>query len=164
MPDTFPYGSSGVGNIVGRRITNLPAAGAISGSEIIPGVQEGATVKMTAAQFIQAALLAMTAQRTVTAAGPVTVAVDDFQVLLNKTVGEATTVTLPNAATVVAQGYNYGPKTIKDLKGDAQTNNITIVVDGGGTIDGQASLGIFGNYGSAQLWPLENGTGYYVSW
>lgn len=152
------------GNLAPKRIPDLPAAGTLTGAEFIPGIQNGLTVRMTATQFINAVLLSVTAQRTVTAAGPVTVLVSDFQVLLNKTVGEATVVNLPSAALVVSGAYNYAPKIIKDLKGDAGTNNITLTPAVGETIDGQATMPMGGNYASATLWPLANGTGWFVAW
>lgn len=70
--------------------------------------------------------------RVVTAAGAVTVTATDETVIVNKTVGAATTVNLPAGVT----GRTY---TIKDGKGDANVNNITIT-PAAGNIDGAATL------------------------
>lgn len=71
--------------------------------------------------------------RTHTAAGAVTVAKTDYQVVVNKASGEATTVNLPASP---AQGQTH---VIKDGKRDAHTNPITIT-PASGTIDGAASF------------------------
>lgn len=68
-------------------------------------------------------------RRVVTAAGAITVASTDDIIFVKKTVGEATTVNINVALTA---------KTfwIKDAKGDAAVNNITISPSSG-TIDGE---------------------------
>lgn len=88
------------------------------------------------------------ALRVVTAAGAVTVSATDDVVVVNKTVGAATTVNLPAGVT----GRRY---TIKDGKGDAAANNITIT-PAAGNIDGAATLVINTNYGRATV--AYNGT------
>ena len=88
------------------------------------------------------------AVRVVTAAGAVTVAATDDVVVVNKTVGAATVANLPAGVT----GRRF---VIKDGKGDAATNNITIT-PAAGTIDGAATLVINANYGQATL--VYNGT------
>lgn len=74
----------------------------------------------------------LTQTRTVTAAGAVTVTIADYTVYINKTVGAATTVNLPASP---ATGLEF---RFKDLKGDANTNNITLT-PAAGTIDGAAT-------------------------
>jgi hypothetical protein len=77
---------------------------------------------------------------------------------VNKTVGGATQVTLTAHA---KSGYFA---FVKDGKGDAATNNITIVPDGSTnntTIDGAANLVINTNYGSVSLY--HNGTEWSVT-
>jgi hypothetical protein len=85
------------------------------------------------------------AVRVITAAGAITVATTDYIICVNKTVGAATTVNLPASPSV---GDQY---VIKDCKGDANTNNITVTPNAG-NIDGAAtyvmtlarqSIGIF---------------------
>jgi hypothetical protein len=83
--------------------------------------------------------------RVVTAAGAITVATTDYIICVKKTVGAATTVNLPASPSA---GDQY---VIKDCKGDANTNNITVTPNAG-NIDGAAtyvitiprqSIGIF---------------------
>lgn len=97
-------------------------------------------------------------QREVIAAGVVTIDAEDADdILINKTVGAATTVNLPLSAS------RTKPVKIIDGKGDASTNNITIVPQTGekiyGTVDYQPI--IRGNGGSLQLTPKADGTGWY---
>lgn len=96
--------------------------------------------------------------RTVTAAGAVTITADDADhVLINKTVAAATTVNLPLSAS------RTRAVRIVDDKGDANTNNITIVPQSGekifGIVDYQAIID--GNGGSLVLTPKSDGTGWY---
>jgi hypothetical protein len=86
--------------------------------------------------------------RVVTAAGAVTVAATDETIVVNKTVGAATVVNLP--AGVLGRRY-----TIKDGKGDAAANNITIT-PAAGNIDGAGTSVINTNYGRATV--AYNGT------
>lgn len=98
--------------------------------------------------------------REITAAGAVAVAVGDEIILLNKTVGAATNVNFPAAASYTGSGL-----TIKDIKGDAGTNNITPVFDGAETCDGLsgASFVIDINYGEQGVFrPLPSGSGWYI--
>ena len=77
----------------------------------------------------------------------------DTRILVNKTVGGATTVAL-----LAASSY-FQPVLIKDLKGDAATNNITVTYSG--TYDGVASpLTISTNYGWIWMNPLASGNWY----
>jgi hypothetical protein len=88
------------------------------------------------------------AYREVTAAGAVTIDVVDRIVGINKTVGAATAVTAPLAADRAEL-----PLTIKDIKGDADTNNITITFTGGELCDGLSSILISNPYGWVTLYP-----------
>jgi hypothetical protein len=89
--------------------------------------------------------------RVVTAAGGVTIGANDSYVALNKTIGEATAVTLGAASS------KSGAVTIKDRKGDANTNNITITRDGSDTIDGATTYVIDFDYGAVTLTPHATG-------
>ena len=71
--------------------------------------------------------------RVVTAAGAITVTTSDYIICVNKTSGAATTVNLPSSP---ATGDIY---IVKDCKGDASTNNITLTPSSG-NIDGAASF------------------------
>jgi len=88
--------------------------------------------------------------RVVTAAGAVAVnASSDHIVIVNKTVGAATTVNLPASPSTGLE------MIIKDGKGDAAANNIT-VTPAAGNIDGAGTYVINTNYGVVQL--VYNGT------
>lgn len=95
-------------------------------------------------------------ERVVTDAGPVTVASSDADIILiKKTVGEATPVTLPDPATAEK------PVRIVDRKYDAATNNITITSDGvSKTIMGGSQYVIDADGGSILLTPLSDGSGW----
>jgi len=71
----------------------------------------------------------------------------DFIVAVTNTAA-ARTVSLPQAsAAIVGEPY-----LVKDESGAAGTNNITVNVTGGGTIDGAASKVINTNYGSLRFY------------
>lgn len=80
--------------------------------------------------------------RIITAAGAVTMTSADGIVELNKTVGAATAVTVP-ASPIVGQ-----IQVVKDGKGDAGTNNITL----SGTYDGVGGYVITTNYGAVSFY------------
>ena len=90
--------------------------------------------------------------RVVTAAGAVTVSATDSIVVVNKTVGAATTVNLPAGVT----GRVY---TIKDGAGDALLNNITLTPVAG-TIDGASTYPMNLNYQAVTV--VYNGTEWNV--
>lgn len=91
--------------------------------------------------------------RVVTAAGNFTIGYEDVLVV-NKSSGAATTVNLPKG------GQLNRAVIIKDGKGDAGSNNITIDGDGSETIDGATTLVISTNYQAKML--LWNGTQWNV--
>lgn len=91
--------------------------------------------------------------RVVTTAGAITVTTDDYVVICNKTSGAATTVNLP-ASPSVGDAY-----VIKDGKGDAATNNLTLTPDSE-TIDGAADFVVSVNYASITL--VFNGTEWNI--
>ncbi|WP_315804029.1 hypothetical protein [Bradyrhizobium sp. SZCCHNS3002] len=103
--------------------------------------------------------IASRTQRVVTAAGAVTVdAADADDIIIKKTVGEATSVTMPSALLTPKK-----PKKIIDGKGDANTNNIVISVASGDTLMSvlNGSYTIDGNGGMVELTPLPDGSGWY---
>lgn len=101
--------------------------------------------------------------RVVTAAGDVTVGATDIVILLDKTVGAATNINLPPS------GSRSASVSVKDIKGDAHTNNITFVPAAGETIDGFSAAAAAANgtalidinYGKKTVCPLSSG-GWYV--
>jgi hypothetical protein len=77
----------------------------------------------------------------------------DTRILVNKTVGSATAVNLLSAASY------FQPVLVKDLKGDADANPIT--VNFSGTYDGIASpLTINTQFGFIWFYPLASGNWY----
>jgi hypothetical protein len=102
--------------------------------------------------------------RIITTIGAQNVLPTDVVLLFQKTALGASTVNLPASAS--RQG---APVTIKDLTGDANTNNITIVPFAGETIDGFSAAAAAANgvavlsvdFGAIQLYPLTSG-GWYV--
>lgn len=129
-----------------------PAWGASTGTSV---GTSGATVGLLNANNTYSGVSTFTgsiarAIRTITGAGDVTVsATTDYFLCVNKTVGAATAVNLPATP---ATGLTY---VIKDCKGDATTNNITIT-PAAGNIDGAATLVIVANSISKQV--IYNGT------
>lgn len=85
-----------------------------------------------------------TRSRVVIAAGAVTVANTDYIIAIKKTVGAATTVNLMTTPATATQ------IVIKDAKGDAAANNITIT-PAAGNIDGAGTYVINTNFGSAWI-------------
>lgn len=107
---------------------------------------------LTVTEVTTFASTAATTVRVVTASGAVTITTADNVVVLNKTVGAATTVTLPAGAL----GLRY---TVKDGKGDADTNPITLT-PAAGTIDGQSTQIINVPYGALTV--VYNGTEWNI--
>lgn len=89
--------------------------------------------------------------------GDVTVQNADGLIKINKTIGAATSVTLPLASLKV------GPVKVVDWKGDAGTNNITIICSGSDKFNGNlSSWKIAADGGSIVFTPLKDGTGYAI--
>lgn len=90
-------------------------------------------------------------------AGDCTVLANDGLIIINKTVGAATAVTLP------ASALKVGKVKIVDFKGDAGTNNITVTPDGTEKFNGaQATWTISGDGASVVFDPIPSGLGYAV--
>lgn len=92
-----------------------------------------------------------------TGIGNVNVATTDGLIIINKTVGAATTVTLPLSSSKV------GPVKIVDWKGDSATNNITVALSGSDKLNGGLTTWIIAaNGASAVFHPISDGSGYAV--
>lgn len=128
---------------------------------VVLDLSSGKYNTITAAALIAAGT---STYRLVTAAGDVTILSSDVTILLNKTVGAATNIVLPTSAS-----RNGLPVTVKDYKGDANTNNITFVPNGTETIDGFSPAAAIANgvalidinTGKKTLFPLTSG-GWYT--
>lgn len=95
--------------------------------------------------------------REVTSGATVDVSSSEAGVGINKTVGSSTIVNLPASASRLGK-----PTVVVDIKGDAATNNITIVPTGIETVAGATSETIANNFGARELVPLPGGAGYYL--
>lgn len=82
--------------------------------------------------------------------------VNESIVFVNKTVGAATTIALP-ASQAVASPSGRRRVIVVDGKGDAASNNITVVPAGTDTINGGASLAVSINYGEAHFTDIGGG-------
>lgn len=81
---------------------------------------------------------------------------NDGLIIINKTVGAATTVTLPSSATKV------GKVKIVDFAGDASTNNITVTPDGSETFNGGATSWVISGDGASVVFDPIPGLGYAI--
>lgn len=95
--------------------------------------------------------------RVITAAGAVTVGNNDMLIAMNKTVGAATSITLPLSSA------KSGQVRIVDFKGDAGTNNITVNASGSDKFNGNLSSWTIANDGGSILLSPLSGVGYAVS-
>ena len=91
----------------------------------------------------------------ITSGASYTVLSTDSRILVNKTIGSATSIVFPVASAI---GYSV---LVKDLKGDAFTNNITITFTGGQRADGLSSVPISTNYGA--YWFTPKSGGFYIN-
>lgn len=91
-------------------------------------------------------------------ASPYAVGFTDQRVLVNRAAGftGATSIILPKGA------QKQGPVLVKDLKGDAATNNITVTFALGESADGLTSVVIKVAFGAYWFNPLSGG-GYYLT-
>lgn len=97
-------------------------------------------------------LVAASQTQQIITTGNATVAAADGLIVINKTVGAATTVTLGAASAKI------GPVKIADFKGDAGTNNITINAAGSDKFSGNLSSWVIGaDTGSVVLHPTTGG-------
>jgi hypothetical protein len=95
-------------------------------------------------------------QQIVVNPGNVTVVNSDSLIVLNKAVGQPTNVLLPPAAGKI------GRIKISDWKGDADTNNITVIPAAGEMISGLSQWVIAGSHASITLDPIRGSINGYV--
>lgn len=97
----------------------------------------------------------------VTAGSTYDVKTTDTRILVKKTIGSATTILFPAA---LAMQYPYGV-LVKDAKGDADANPITIDFSGGELCDGQGSgvIQIANPYGWVTITPIPQQSAWYMS-
>jgi hypothetical protein len=127
---------------------DLPVAPNLGGLESVWIVQGGTDRRTTTAAIAGLASSGFVVNTTVVESGSsYTVQPSDTFIIVDKTVGSATTINLLPSADKV--GFVY----IKDGKGDAGTNNITITAAGSDTMDGLGSVTISTNYGLLAVLP-----------
>lgn len=127
-------------------------------------LQDSLTGIFTQISAASMAASALSAYRVIATPGAQSVLSTDVVLLFQKTSSGASALTLPSSADRLG-----APVLIKDLTGDANSNNITIVPASGETIDGFSASDavangvavISTNYGAMQLYPLTSG-GWYV--
>lgn len=146
----------------GGQMTDLPVfSGTLNGTELmeIVAAPSGQTNAAAGVNYqITTALLSLLlgggGQPTIITSGASYDSVaTDGRILVNKTIGSATTINLLGGASYV------GPVLVKDLKGDADVNPITVTFPG--TFDGVASpLTINTKYGWIWFTPLAAGNFY----
>lgn len=126
---------------------------------VAPGnEQEGVNYSLTFllfAQYLVSSLYVPTIILTgATSDSPYVALTSDYRILLNKTVASASYVDLGDPS-----DRDYRPVMVRDLKGDAATNNISVSFTG--TCDGLASpIVIDAAYGGWTFNPLADGNWY----
>jgi hypothetical protein len=78
----------------------------------------------------------------------------DTRILINKTIGSATSIVLNTSQLYIL------PVLVKDLKGDSETNPITVTFSGGQLLDGLSQVVINNPFGYFWFNPLASG-GWY---
>lgn len=135
--------------------TNLVEITSFNASQKLFAVYDSVTGEWNKVSF--ASLISAGQTYQVITTGNCTVQPNDGLIIINKTVGAATAVTLPASASKV------GKVKIVDFKGDAGTNNITVTPNGAETFNGaQATWVISGDGASVVFDPIPSGLGYAV--
>ncbi len=133
--------------------TQLPAVTGLNGSETFALVQSGSSARAILNQIVAYILaqipfpptsISTFPSRVVSANANSALASIDTGLLINKTIAGATSVALsaPFLSRMVF---------IKDMKGDAGTNNITLDAGSGKLINGQQTLVMNANFGTTML-------------
>lgn len=147
------------------RITSLATLLVLDGTEVMyivsPGnAQTGNSYQVsvqTLSEFIASIILTTIVE--VTSGATYDVQAGDGRVLVNKTVGSATSVVFPLASSMT---FETGV-LVKDLKGDADINNITISFTSGELCDGQATVVLSNPYAWTTINPKPGGGGWYMT-
>jgi hypothetical protein len=90
-----------------------------------------------------------------TLGSPLNVLTTDTAILFNKTIGSASYAIMPLADSMSSSFL------FKDLKGDADTNPITISFSGGELCDGVSTVTIPTSYGWVRVAPVTGGASWY---
>lgn len=142
-------------------ITSLPLALGLTGADNFVVVQAG-TTKRVPFSIISGAIAGSGSTIMVTSGATIGAPYQPpngvSRVLMDKTVGAASYVQF-----LLSSIYNGLPVLIKDEKGDAATNNITITFSGGELADGDSTIVLNVNYGAVWINPLPGGGGFYLT-
>lgn len=134
------------------QIPQLPTVSSVALDAALEAVQAGVSVQINVAQIlglITSFSFGALPFRVVTSNADSNFLATDTVLLINKTVGGATSVVLP-ASPLLSATYTR-VIVIKDMKGDAGTNNITLDAGSGSLINGQQTLVMDANYGTTML-------------
>ena len=153
----------------GRLTSQNILSGGLDGTEVMeivsPGTAaEGLTYQIetqTLAAFFSAFPLLNTTVITsgATVGSPYAIETTDTRILFNKTLASASYAVAPLAADLA-----YGQSIlIKDFKGDAATNTITVTFTGGELCDGLSTVTIDNAYGWLTINPTPGGGSWYLS-
>ncbi len=140
----------------GRLTSQNPLSIPLTGGEVMYIVSPGNAALGNSYQVTTAALAAFFAAfpfldtTLVTAGSTYNMLTTDTLILVDKTIGSPTSIVVPLASSMA---FPF-PVIIKDGKGDAATNNITITFTGGQLVDGQSSLVIDNAYGWVTINPF----------
>jgi hypothetical protein len=154
----------------GRICSQNPLSGPLFGGEAMEIVSSGVAAAATNANgnTYQITLLTLAAwfsafpslnTEIVTAGSVYDILPTDTKILVNKTLSSATSVVFPLVNTMT---YDQ-PVLVKDVKGDAATNPITITFTGGQLCDGLSSITINVAYGWVTINPVPGGNGWYMT-
>lgn len=146
----------------GTFILNLPLAINLTGDDDFVIVQGGTTKRVLfrtiTGQISPIGNVPVVITSGATVGSPFIVPTGVNEVLVNKTVGAATWIQFALAST-----YGATAILVKDIKGDAATNNITIQFTGGETVEGLTTIVLSTNYASIRLTPLPGGGGFFIT-
>ena len=140
------------GRLTSQNVLNLP----LGGGEVMYIVSPGTAALGNSFQVTTATLAAFFAAfpfldtTLVTAGATYNMLTTDTFIVVDKTIGSATSIVVPLGNTMA---YPF-PVIIKDGKGDADTNNILITFTGGQLCDGQSSVVIDNQYGWVRISPF----------
>lgn len=143
-------------------ITSLPLAINLTGDDQFPLVQGGTTKRVPlstiAAQISPSAGVSVTVTDGATIGDPYDVPAGVTRVLFDKTVGAA-------SYTLFDLAIEYGTASVlvKDIKGDADVNPITIEFSGGELADGLATIVLSTAYAGVRVTPYPLGGGWYIT-
>ena len=151
------------------QITSLTSLGGpLTGSEVMEIVSPGNAAQGNSYQVTLSVLATFFAVTTgtievitagATFASPYLILPTDGTLLFDKTVGAPSYAQAPLAASMLLTGAII----IKDLKGDAATNNITVVFTSGELCDGQSQVVVNNDYGWVRITPTPGGGSWFQS-